>query len=101
MFESGGETTRNESLADDNTTLLLMTEFNLQHLRNILNNFGKIRGLICNFDKTVVMPIGTPNVAVNSYAGFLMCDTVKLLGMPINNALNNTDDIFISLGEKI
>ncbi len=101
MYESGGETSRNESLADDNTTLLLMTEFNLHHLRNILNNFGSISGLICNFDKTVVMPIGTPNAAVKSYAGFSLCDSVKLLGMPINNELNNTDDIFISLGEKI
>jgi hypothetical protein len=61
MFESGGETSRNESLADDNTTLLLMTEDNLSSLRNILNYFGDISGLKCNFDKTVVLPVGKSN----------------------------------------
>ncbi len=101
MYESGGEICRNESLADDNTTLLLMTEGNLRALRDILNNFGTISGLICNFDKTVILPIGKTVTQMNDYAGFSVCDSVKLLGMPINNKLDNTDEIFINLGEKI
>jgi hypothetical protein len=100
MYESGGETCRNESLADDNTTLLLMTEGNLRALKDILNNFGTISGLICNFDKTVILPIGKTVTQMNDYAGFSVCDSVKLLGMPINNKLDNTDEIFINLGEK-
>jgi hypothetical protein len=58
MYESGGETGSNESLADDNTTIVLLDEKNLQNLRRNLHDFGPISGLKCNFDKTVVMPIG-------------------------------------------
>jgi hypothetical protein len=101
MYESGGETSRNESLADDNTTLLLMKEENLRSLRNILNSFGTISGLICNFEKTVILPIGKSVSRRMDYAGFAVCDSVKLLGMQINNNLDNTDEIFITLGEKI
>jgi hypothetical protein len=100
MYESGGETCRNKSLADDNTTLLLMKEENLRVLRSILNSFGTISGLICNFDKTVILPIGKSVTRMSDYAGFTVCDSLKLLGMPINK-LDNTDDIFITLGEKI
>ncbi len=57
MLESGGEASRNESLADDNTTLLLLNEENLISLRNVLDDFGNLSGLKCNFDKTVVMEL--------------------------------------------
>ncbi len=56
--ESMGETGKNESLADDNTTLMLLEDAGLAALRKNLDDSGKISGLICNFDKTVVMPIG-------------------------------------------
>jgi hypothetical protein len=101
MFESGGETSRNESLADDNTTLLLMTEDNLSNLRNMLNNFGEISGLKCNFNKTVVLPVRKSNMRMSNYSGFTVSDSINLLGMTITNELDNTDDIFLSLGEKI
>jgi hypothetical protein len=44
MYESRGETHRNESLADDNTTLMELTENNLRSLRNILDKFGALSG---------------------------------------------------------
>jgi hypothetical protein len=56
MHESLGEMNKNESLADDNTTLMVLTEDNLRHLRGILDSFGMISGLKCNYDKTVIMP---------------------------------------------
>jgi hypothetical protein len=59
MLESRRETNKNESLADDNTTLMELTEDNLRNLRLILDNFGTISGLKCNYDKTMVMPVGT------------------------------------------
>jgi hypothetical protein len=49
MHESLLETSKNESLADDNTTLMELTEKNLFHLRKTLDYFGKFSGLICNY----------------------------------------------------
>jgi hypothetical protein len=100
MYESRGETAKNESLADDNTTLLLLEESNLRSLRSILDDFGKISGLMCNYDKTMVMPIGTSSVIPVNCSGFTVSKKIKLLGMEITNAMDNTDDIFIDIGEK-
>jgi hypothetical protein len=58
MCELGGQTYKNESLADDNTTILLLAEDNLANLRKVLNDFGDRSGLRCNFDKTTVLPVG-------------------------------------------
>jgi hypothetical protein len=101
MYEAGGETDRNESLADDNTTLLMMEEENLRKLRRVLDSFGSISGLKCNFNKTVVMPIGDTSLALDDYSEFTVRDSVKLLGMTINNDLDNVDDIFFDIGERI
>jgi hypothetical protein len=101
MYESRGETTKNESLADDNTTLLLLEKGNMRELRKTLDDFGKISGLLCNYDKTVVMPIGAQNKIPTDMSGFVLSDSIKLLGMNITRDLNNVDDIFINIGEKI
>jgi hypothetical protein len=66
MHECRGETTKNESLADDNTTLMELTEKNLFTLRESLEKFGDISGLRCNYDKTLVIPIGTNTVVPDS-----------------------------------
>ncbi len=101
MCESLGETSKNESLADDNTTLMMMEDASLARLRCILDEFGKISGLKCNYDKTVIVPVGKRNPIPVSSTGFQVSNTVKLLGMEISNELDNVDDIFIQLGEKI
>ncbi len=101
MYESRGETAKNESLADDNTTLLLLEESNLRSLRSILDEFDEISGLLCNYDKTMVMPIGNTNVIPANCWGFKVSDKIKLLGMEITNTLDNTNDIFIDIGERI
>jgi hypothetical protein len=56
--ESNRETCKNESMADDNTTLALMTTGNLARLRTILDDFGDIGGLRCNYDKTCILKVG-------------------------------------------
>jgi hypothetical protein len=101
MHESLGETCKNESLADDNTTLMILEDTGLAALREDLDNFGKISGLVCNLDKTVVMPIGRNTVAPTKLHGFKCEDKIKLLGIEVTNSLDNTDDIFIEIGEKI
>ncbi len=99
-FESERETDKNESLADDNTTLTLMATENLGTLRRILDNFAEISGLQCNYDKTCVLPLG-PLVPGTDLAGFTLTDKVKLLGLEITPNLNKTDEIFSKLHEKL
>jgi hypothetical protein len=99
-LESERETDKNESLADDNTTLTLMATENLGALRRILDEFAEISGLQCNYDKTCVLPLG-PVVPGTDLAGFTLTDKVKLLGLEISPNLDNTDDIFSNIHGKI
>jgi hypothetical protein len=46
MCESSWEASKNESLADDNNTLMLMEEDNLRALRKFLDDFGNTVGVI-------------------------------------------------------
>jgi hypothetical protein len=101
MHESLGETSKNESLADDNTTMMEFTENNLRNLRRILEDFGAISGLKCNYDKTVVMPIGTVSNVNIPLHGFCLSNTVKLLGLNISNNLADLPSNFINFAEKI
>jgi hypothetical protein len=101
MYESQGETTRNESLADDNTTLILLEGNNLNVLRRVLDDFGSISGLNCNYDKTVILPVCNTSSIPDNLSGFAISNNIKLLGMDINGHLDNVDDIFIDIGEKI
>jgi hypothetical protein len=101
MHESLGETNKNESLADDNTTLMEFTEGNLKRLCEILEDFGHIIGLKCNYDKTVILPIGKVNNTPIDLHGFCISNSVKLLGMNITNNLNDFPSNFISIENKI
>ena len=100
MHESRGETAKNESLADDNTTLMMLEEPGLCALRDILDNFGNISGLRCNYEKTVIVPIGNTTIIPQNLYGFVIDSKVKLLGMEISNNFDNVDDIFIELGRR-
>jgi hypothetical protein len=101
MHESLGETHKNESLADDNTTLMEFSESNLRYLRGILESFGKISGLKCNYDKTVVMPIGKVCKMNMNLHGFCLSNSVKLLGLDISNDLNELPANFTNIEKKI
>jgi exonuclease III len=57
MQESNRETAKNESLADDNSTLQIIDRQGFSATKEILNDFAVISGLHCNYDKTVVMPL--------------------------------------------
>jgi hypothetical protein len=84
MYESRGETTKNESLADDNTTLMELTETNIATLRKILDDFGNISGLRCNYEKTQIMPIGINNSIPDNLHGFIVTNKIKLLGLELS-----------------
>jgi hypothetical protein len=55
FHESGRETDKNESLADDNTTLMITSTENFLLLRQILDKFSRVSGLTCNYEKTNVL----------------------------------------------
>jgi hypothetical protein len=98
--ESHRKTGKNESLADDNTTITIMNHSNLSRLRDILDEFARISGLNCNYDKTCILPVGPHLENVNT-AGFIITDKIKLLGMDITADFTNTDEIFQNIHTKI
>jgi exonuclease III len=102
--ESNRETSKNESLADDNTTLTIIEENSLSRLRMSLIDFEAVSGLACNFDKTCVMPILEPTVeevALLERLNFKIVDRLTLLGVEITRGLDNTEEIFSKIREKI
>ncbi len=98
--ESRRETGKNESLADDNTSIMLQTSENYRHLRRILEDFEAVSGLACNYDKTCVLPIG-PLVPNLDLAGFTITESIKLLGFNVTKNFENSDDTFVQIHEKI
>jgi len=99
--ESNRETGKNESMADDNTTLALMTTENLATLRTILDDFGNISGLRCNYDKTCILKVGADPAEPIDLHGFVVTESITLLGMEVKKNLSNQDEIFLQIQEKI
>jgi exonuclease III len=102
--ESNGETNKNESLADDNTTLTMLDAGSLERIKQILIDFEVISGLACNFEKTCVMPIMEPTPAeklIISNLSFREVDSITLLGVEITRNLDNINAIFNKILEKI
>ncbi len=101
MHESQRETDKNESMTDDNTTITWFETASLAALREILDDFSRISGLQCNYDKTMVMPVG-PAVGLNiDTAGFTICNEIKLLGLEISNTNTDFNNSFTAIHEKI
>jgi len=88
-FEAARETSRKESIADDNTTLVTLSRENLAALRQILDSFGDISGLRCNYEKTSILKVGPVQPDVLPTYGFTYAQSIKLLGMEIKNGLTN------------
>ena len=104
MYESNRETGTNESLADDNTTITLLDLESLARVRHILDDFGVISGLRCNYDKSVIMPtydISDPEKINVETLGFQFKDSITLLGVDINSKLNNIQEISQKIKQKI
>jgi hypothetical protein len=102
MYESCHETGKNESMADDNTTITRYETGSLRALRNNLDNFSTISGLKCNFDKTMIMPIGAVDDIDNiDTAGFTKVDNITLLGLEISKDADNFENSFRKIYTKI
>ena len=104
MYETCHETTKNEGLADDNSSLVLLDINSLQSIKPALQHFGRISGLICNYDKSVIMPFLDIDPALSleiESLGFQVVDHFKLLGLELNKNLDNVPAIYESITEKI
>ena len=104
LHESCRETDKNEGLADDNSSLVLLDLASLRAMKTALQNFGTISGLVCNYDKSVIMPINdtTPEMLREiTDLGFAISNNFKLLGLDINNNLDNVTEIYQSIIGKI
>jgi exonuclease III len=105
MQESNRETSKNESLADDNSTLMIIDEEGLRNLRNHLDRFSLISGLECNYDKTVLMPfldnLDADFVNILNESGFKIVEKLELLGVVISKNLNSFDENFVRAKQKI
>jgi hypothetical protein len=78
-----------------------MTTKNLARLRNILDVFGDISGLRCNYDKTCILKVGPVPAEPIELNGFVCTNSITLLGMEVKNELSNEDKIFLQIQEKI
>ncbi len=78
---------------------MLQTSENFQNLRRILDEFAAVSGLTCNFDKTCVLKIGPENPDVD-LAGFVQCESIKLLGLNITKNFGHHDPVFEEIHEK-
>jgi hypothetical protein len=91
------------AFADDCNALIMLTRGNLDLLKKILSDFEKISGLECNIEKSFLMPIGDTSSAITESAGtgFMLTDNLTVLGMNIQNAIDNRYENEKKIGEKV
>jgi hypothetical protein len=74
-------------------------------MKKILQNFGAMSGLECNYEKTNLMPIGTGlPTSVEETAtklGFSIVSEITLLGMRIDSGLQKLQENFQKIIDKI
>jgi hypothetical protein len=82
-----GTYTRKVSAYADDATMLIKLDYNsLLRIKNILEEFGNISGLVCNVEKTMLLVIGD-NVELDNRIenlGFVITKQVTILGLEIN-----------------
>jgi Reverse transcriptase (RNA-dependent DNA polymerase) len=100
--ETGKKTRKVEALADDTTVITKNCRGSLAAIKENLSIFGQLSGLLCNFDKTVVMPVGNSNIFEgHEDLGFSIDNKITLLGLNIDSNLDCLRDCFDKTLEKI
>ena len=94
LVEVSDTPTKITAMADDANCLLLLKEGTLKQVKLVLEQFGKISGLCCNIEKTVLIPVGRVEPIPQKILdlGFEFKKRATILGMEINNNLNNFDN---------
>jgi hypothetical protein len=86
--EGQGQTSTNESFADDSSNLLLFNVRSLGTLKTILMDFKTLSGLSSNLEKSFIMRIGDLVGDISQEIrdlGFTFTDKLKLLGFTLQN----------------
>jgi hypothetical protein len=89
--ECNYQTTKNESFADDFTTLTYFDYSDLSALKENLEAFSILSGLKCNFEKTTIVRFGdtdTPPDPNIISLGFTIENEYKLLGFTVSQGPN-------------
>jgi hypothetical protein len=101
--ESGRNTDKADSFADDNSTATLATLESLGNLKRYVNEFAIFSGLNSNAEKTTLMLIGNAEPLSQEIIdlGFNIVDRVTLLGVSVDNNLTMLTLHFEEVIQKI
>jgi hypothetical protein len=102
--ECNYQTTKNESFADDSTTLTYFDYSDLSALKENLEAFSVLSGLKCNFEKTTIVRFGdidTPPDPNIISLGFTIENECKLLGFTVSQGPNMYKKNFEILLDKV
>ncbi len=87
--------TRKVSAYADDASLIVKCNYNnLLRVKNILEEFGNMSGLVCNVEKTVLLPIGNNTVIDDNILtlGFTVAEKLTILGLEIDkNGFTNSN----------
>ena len=90
-------------MADDVNCLVLMNAGTLRSIKNVLSDFGKISGLCCNIEKTVLIPIGSvTDIPVEILElRFKIRQSATILGLEIGSESSNFNVAARQITEKL
>ena len=102
IFENG-HLVSDSSYADDVSILVDGEPENIINVKSILDDFGKLSGLIINVEKTQVLPINVlPDFSMRiSETGFSIVKDLTILGVNISENYDQEDTNFNKLISKI
>ena len=86
--ESLRQTENTEGFADDTSFAGELTSDNVKYISTILDEFAQFSGLRCNFDKTLLIPVGAEPASFD-HGRFTVATEFTLLGMKIDSKLEN------------
>jgi hypothetical protein len=91
-----------EAFADDSNVIGQATQAAIVNVSEIVSEFGRISGLKCNVDKSIILVTGTDVVPeFITQSGFKCADTINILGLEICRDLSQVTNNFNKPLEKI
>ncbi len=82
----GTYTRKVSAYADDANMIVKNSYETLARIKNILEDFGTMSGLLCNVEKTSILPVGVDTVLDDRIRdlGFAQSEKITILGLVIN-----------------
>jgi len=91
------------AFADDGNVLTSMDYASLNRIKVILEDFGKLSGLECNVEKTVLMPFGNTDRVPEDIIGlgFEVRNNITVLGLEIEGDSGKFDNTWKNITQKV